>query len=474
VLAAVALAVSWSPARGAELLANGGFEAGVDGWSTTFGSLEEVGTPVRSGGNAARLTSVALQSHEVYQWVEVAPSDSYRFGGWVHSADPAVERLFLRITWFDAQGSPVTAEDSEWLTSPADYYRWLNIGPVTSPVAAATARVGVRVQASSPFTVHLDDFSFSGAVPPPPTVAPTQSPGQLPTQRPTASPPPATTPKKTPTPSPSPAGPTELPEAEVFDTLTNPGFETLRADGTPYGWRDVGAELASVIAPSVDGERGLAVISRTGSTKWAYQTVRVVPGEWYEARGWAMAGDSAEAFVRLSWYATENGSGAAIDSVDSSELAGEAGGFSLLSTGPVRAPEEGRTVKFRLMVRPGGDGLSTAYFDALSLDPAEALPLGTASGPTTRASSRSSGARVAAAVTTGNDASPRTPNDGDSAIAATPFVFANVPRPEAVAPAGAAGGGSGDYRWLAYLGIAIGIAASGYAVATELARRRRD
>jgi hypothetical protein len=473
VLAAVALAVSWSPARGAELLANGGFEAGVDGWSTTFGSLEEVGTPVRSGGNAARLTSGALQSHEVYQWVEVAPADSYRFGGWVHLADPAVERSFLRITWFDAQGSPITSEDSAWITSPADYYRWLNVGPVTSPAAATTARVGVLVQASSPFAVHLDDFSFAGAVPPPPTVAPTHPPSQPPTQVPTASPP-ATTPKKTPTPSPRPPGPTEPPEAEVFDTLTNAGFEVLRDDGTPYGWRDVGAQLASVITPRVDGERALAVISRTGSTKWVYQTVRVAPGEWYEASAWAMAGDTEEAFVRLSWYATEDGSGAAIDSVDSSELAGEAGGFSLLSTGPVRAPEESRTVKFRLMARPGGDGPRTAYFDALSLDPAEAPPQGSASGPTTRASSRSSGARIAAAAATGDDAPPRSPNDDDSAIAATPFLFANVPRPEAVAAAGAAGRGSGDYRWLAYLGIGIGIAAFGYAVATELARRRRD
>jgi hypothetical protein len=463
VTALVVLLLAWSPARGAELLANGGFEDGIDGWSATFGVLAPVGSPVHSGTRAVSLTSAGVQAHEVYQSAKVAPGEVYSFGGWVRMDNPNVERVFLRVSWFDSAGSLVSAEDSSWLTTGADFYRWLNIGPVTSPAAARTARVGIRVQSAGSFSVQLDDFSFEGAPAPPVTA----------TASPTASPTLAATPINTPTPSPRPSTPSPETELLVFERLTNAGFEVMRQDGTPYGWRNVGAELSTVAVPRVEGERALAVTSRSSSTKWAYQTVRVMPGGWYEASAWTMAGGAAEAFLRLSWYESVDGNGAAIESVDSSESATRnAAEFVALSTGAVQAPANAQTVKVRLMMRPGSDGETTAYFDAVSLNqvdepaPGEQIDEPRAAPASVR--------RLGSSLTSGHGPIPGTegPDDELADLNATPFVFANV-QPDRAPVAPIVSRDDRGYRWLAYVGLATGLAAFAYVGATELARRRR-
>ena len=156
-------------ARADELLLNGGFEQGTEGWGATFGLLDVAETPVLEGARAGRLTSSALQSHEVYQFADVMSGEPYEFEGWVLSNDIAIVRIFLRLTWFDGFGNLISAADSPWLTGTASEYRGLTAGPVLSPGAAATVRMGILVQASAPFSLHLDDFSFTGAKPPPAT-----------------------------------------------------------------------------------------------------------------------------------------------------------------------------------------------------------------------------------------------------------------------------------------------------------------
>jgi hypothetical protein len=467
-LAAFALVVSPPPVNGAELLTNGGFEAGTDGWVTTFGALEDAGAPVRSGARSAMLTSDALQSHEVYQFAAVAPGEAYSFGGWVSMADPNVERVFLRVSWFNGSGGLISAEDSAWLTIPADEFRSLNIGPVNSPAAAASARVGVRVQAGGAFTLHLDDFSFAGVLPPAPTEPPSPT-----TAPPTVSPTPAPA-TRTPRPS-AAATPTPVQEPDAFSELTNGGFEELRGDGTPYAWKEVGAELSTVGAPHMEGARALRLTSRSGSTKWAYQTVTLTTGGWYDAGVWART-DSGEAFLRVSWYASDDGSGAAIDSVDSSEVVTPAfESWIRLSTGPVTPPEGARSAKVRLMLRPDSTASMSAYFDATEFGQVGAPPpptSGDATGAGALTTSRRGTNRVAAPV---EGLAPRSPDDEAVAVPATPFVFANT-RPEKAPSASAVprGGSGSGYPWLAYVGIATGLAAVGYAGLTELARRRSD
>jgi hypothetical protein len=120
---------------------------------------------------------------------------------------------------------------------------------------------------------------------------------------------------------------------------------------------------------AAEGTHSLELRSSTGSTKWAYQAVLVEPGANYEAAALAMNVDAREAFLRVSWYASEDGSGEALDSSDSGSvvLAGSPV-FERVATGVVRAPSEARSAKVRLMLRPGSGGSSTVYFDAVTLN----------------------------------------------------------------------------------------------------------
>src|SRR2546428_2700867 len=89
-------------ASGAELVVNGGFEAGTAGWSASSDSdiLDTVAAPVKTDLAAGRLTGQQQQSHRVNQWVSIGGGQSYTLSGWVWLNDPAIERVYLAITWF--------------------------------------------------------------------------------------------------------------------------------------------------------------------------------------------------------------------------------------------------------------------------------------------------------------------------------------------------------------------------------------
>jgi hypothetical protein len=253
----------------------------------------------------------------------------------------------------------------------------------------------------------------------------------------------------------------------VFDTLTNGGFEVTRTDGTPYGWKDVGAELQSVPADRVEGTRSLAMTSRTSSTKWAYQTVRVQPGVFYEASGYTWNPGAEETFLRVSWYASDDGSGSAIDSVDSTANAAAGATFQRLTTGPTQVPDNAQTARVRLMLRPGLAEAVTVYFDAVTFAITDARPApdDQDSGPGRPDSS--DGSR--------NDDGSFS-QDADSTL--VPLVenarlgFANVQPVATPATAASASAGS-NYDWLAVLGVVISGCAITFAVWLDRARHRR-
>jgi len=118
-----------------------------------------------------------------------------------------------------------------------------------------------------------------------------------------------------------------------------------------------------------DGQYAAAFTSRTTSTKWAFQTVAVEGGEAYVLSGYALKNDAnvGAAYLRLSWYASPDGSGRAIDTVDSTaRLTDDSPGFRFLSTGPVVAPTEAASAKVRLMLDPVSEAEGTVYFDDIS------------------------------------------------------------------------------------------------------------
>jgi hypothetical protein len=196
---------------------------------------------------------------------------------------------------------------------------------------------------------------------------------------PTAAPTPPPTPK--PTPGPTPGAPV------IFSQLTNGGFEDDSANDAPLGWRKIGGLVESVSSPVRSGSRALALTSETTATKWAYQTVQVDGGEFYHASAFARYTDAdvKAVFVRVSWYASAEGGGQALSSVDSETLLTSASpAFRLLTTGPVAAPADARSARVRLMLRPMSGAQARAYFDDVAFTeatPTPATPHPTATAP---------------------------------------------------------------------------------------------
>ncbi|HEV8573942.1 MAG TPA: hypothetical protein VGR43_04460 [Dehalococcoidia bacterium] len=472
-LAASLRAVGVPGAGGAELLANGGFEQGSEAWSVTDGNLEPVAAPVHGGAAAGRFSGSGPTVQFAYQWVSIQPAQSHQLSGWAGMSGGGLSRLFLRVDFFDANGQAVPfRKDSDWLPLPDGTYYFLTTGEFESPSAARQARVSVVVQADSPFTVHIDDIAFAGpeaisSTPsPPPTIGPTPTPPPVVNPTPTPGQPstPARTPSQPVTPKPG-SSPTPVAEPDAFPDLTNASFEELRGDGTPYGWRKQGGDVSSVLSPRTEGTRAVALASETGSTKWVHQTVKVTGGAYYNASIDALAGAGSEAvFLRVSWYASADGSGQAISSADSTESTNEGVGFVRLSTGAAQAPPEAASVKFRLMLRPASDAQAVAYFDSAALtqvQPGEGEVVGAA------------GAVYAPHGDALGEARQRGAEPGASAAAPTPFTPANVkPAAGDNSPGSAAGEGGGDW-WAVVLAITIALAAIALAGGYEWWQRRK-
>jgi len=249
----------------------------------------------------------------------------------------------------------------------------------------------------------------------------------------------------------------------------NGGFEQLRADGTAFGWKKQGGEIGTTTAVAAEGARALALTSRTDSTKWAHQTVAVTSGRYYEAAVQVMPASGVEAaFLRLSWYASGDGSGTAIENADSL-MVPEGSTFQLLSTGAVQAPADAQSVKVKLMVRPLTDAVATAYFDAATFmqtaAPAESPGTVSTAG---RSVSITAEPRVGAAVGPADEVA-------EAALAGevTPVILANV-KPEGIAekePSGTSG--SSRPVWAIVLAITAAVGALAAAGGYEVRRRRR-
>lgn len=450
------------------MLANGGFEEGAAGWSYTAGSLDAVTSPVHGGAFAGHYSGTGPTAAFVYQLVGVQPAQNYELSGWAAASGSGVSRVFLRVSWFDGNGQFILSEDSPWLSQADGAFHELATGPRLSPTAAQQARVSVLVQGDSAFTVYLDDFAFSGpaAIPPPPatpTPAPIVTPTGPATPAITPSPAPTRTPAASPPSDDTVATPAPAVEPAVFPHLVNGGFEDLRADSTPYGWRKQGGEMDTAFEPRTEGSRALLLRSETASTKWVYQTVAVQAGAYYEASVDAFTASGAEeVFLRLSWYASGDGSGTAIDSADSTVVSGDDGHFRRTTTGPVQAPSGAQTVKVRLMLRPSSEAPAAAFFDGAALATAQ---------PEADEIVRVRGGAIAVA---GQPGAPQITGEGEAAVAgvATPVALANVKPERDSGSEPAASPSRGRYEWAVLLAIGSAVVAVGLAGAYELWQRR--
>ena len=464
-------------AGASELLTNGGFEEGTAGWSTNAGQLDSVSSPLHGGSQAGRFSGSGQPTTQfAYQLINVQPASNYELSGWVAAPASGVSRVFLRVSWFDASGSLVLSSDSPWLAQPDGAFHPFATGAMVSPVAARQARANILIQADSPFSVHPDDFAFSGPalVPPPPSTPPPvpTSPPQI-TPAPTLAPP-GTTPGPLPTPTRTPGrGPTPKAttpatgntEPDSFPQLVNGGFEDLRSDGTPYAWHKQGGEMSTVTEPRTEGARALVLASQTSSTKWVYQTVSAQPRAYYEASVQALAGPRADsAFLRLSWYASGDGSGQAIASIDSLDaVSSTQGEFRRLTTGPVQAPDGANSVKLRLMLRLASGEPAAAYFDDAQFGPTQPAP-----GETVRVANGS----LASGREDASLAEVSAP-EGFAPGATTAVTLANIKPSRPGASEAAASAGQGRNDWAILLAIAIALAAIALAGGHGMWQRKR-
>jgi hypothetical protein len=431
-----ALLAQGSAAQDDNLLANGGFENGAEGWLVIGGELTVDSAFVHGGSSAGVFGADGTSRHEASYCLPVAPSSDYEFQGYgARPQEETVSTLRLIAYWYgrsDCLGQKLWAIQSP-IVPLDDEEQWYELAlGGKSPDAAQSAYLTIEVQESGA-TVYLDDFAVNG--PPTPTETPTPEPSA------SASPKRTAVPDSTPTPTATPI--------QADGTLRNGDFEEANSEGRPSYWQKYGGELARTNAVRFEGQFAAALSSQTNSTKWIYQIVTVQGGKAYILSAYALKDDPAvaAAFLRLSWYATTDGSGQAIDSVDSTErLTADSPEFRFLTTGAVVAPAAAASAKARLMLDPAGEASGTVYFDAVTFEET-VLPEPTPSPTATPGLPDDEPTPTPPLPTLASVSTPTPEQHAES----TPAGDVTTPEPS---PTGASGGGGGANRATAALGAA--------------------
>ncbi|WP_335938212.1 chitinase [Streptomyces sp. PTD5-9] len=204
-------------AADAELARNGGFEAGLDGWSCTGGSGTVVNAPVHSGTSALKATPAGSDNANCSQTVTVQPDSTYTLSAWVQGG----------YVYLGASGTGTT-DVSTWTQSAADWKQLtttFRTGPSTTSVTVYT-----HGWYGTP-AYYADDLSLTG-------------PGGAPVEL--------------------PAAPTGLKAGTV--TSSSVGLSWTASPGaTGYNVYRGGAKVLSVTGPSA------TVTGLTASTAYSFQ-----------------------------------------------------------------------------------------------------------------------------------------------------------------------------------------------------------
>ncbi len=355
VIAAAAI-VQGAPATNAiEYADNGSFETGTDGWYADGGMLDAVGSDVvepADGSWSARAVLSGAPFLLRQPRHAGLPAGTYQFTISVRAGTTAVPVSLHAVTGDPREGAP--QQDA---VAFAGSWTRVTLGFTTATTSDIT--VSVAAQGAPGTVVFFDDARLDGPAPGVATVVPAA----------TSTAPEATAtlmPSITATPTASATrAPTATPDHYVGE-LRNAGFEDVDAAGALTAWRHIGGSLSAATAPSHSGNRAARFESTTDSTKWLYQTVAVAPDKWFEFSAWVLAVDAgvSASFLRVSWYASPDGSGSAIANADSEErLQGTGGAFRRLTTGAISAPAGAHTARLRVMLAPVSSAQATLYVD---------------------------------------------------------------------------------------------------------------
>ncbi|NYE43241.1 chitinase [Streptomyces fulvorobeus] len=184
-LAAAGLVATAQPAGAAdaELARNGGFEAGLSGWSCTAAGATTVSTPVRGGTAALKATPAGSDNARCSQAVAVRPGSTYTLSSWVQGgyvylgasgtgttdvstwtqSPGAWKQLTTTFTTGPATTS-VTVYTHGWYGTPAYYADDVSvIGPGGDPVVLPAVPTGLKAGTATASSVPLTWNAVSGA-----------------------------------------------------------------------------------------------------------------------------------------------------------------------------------------------------------------------------------------------------------------------------------------------------------------------
>jgi uncharacterized repeat protein (TIGR01451 family) len=160
------------------------------------------------------------------------------------------------------------------------------------------------------------------------------------------------------------------PVCPATELLLNPGFETSTGGALDH-WHKYGGTLTQADAPVHGGAYAARFDSASTSTKWVYQVVPVTGQVAYVFSAWALKNDPDvdEVYLRVSWYASDDGSGVLMGNDDSTtRLTSEDAGYRFLTTGPITAPSGAQSARARMMLNPAASVSCTAYYDDASFE----------------------------------------------------------------------------------------------------------
>lgn len=381
--AALATVRLLTPVSASQLLENGGFEEGTHAWAAS-GGLETVcgqGIAVEGGCSALLTAQVAGSTMLRHTTVFIEPGATYTLSADVLKNDARAELVYLYVAWRDVHGNEIEHDQSE-LSQDRPTFQHLSTGPIQTRPDAVSAAVSVYLLSSgSGAQVYVDNVRLDGNAPPswtptspptntasPATATPEHTAAPSATVAGVASPTPVPTPTRTPSPTPAPP---VIPEGD----LLNAGFEETAGDAL-LAWQKYGGILAQTGEKRRSGSFSAVFFSDTESTKWVYQTVLVRTDRAYVFEGHVLLDDPAveRVYLRVSWYASSDGSGSAITAADSVErLACCDAAFRHIQTEPLLPPPGTRSARFRIMLDPVSAAGARIYLDDMDLR--ETVPL---------------------------------------------------------------------------------------------------
>ncbi|MFC8225862.1 chitinase [Streptomyces sp. NPDC057287] len=186
VLLATGALLATAPAAGAadaDLARNGGFEAGLDGWSCSGGSGAAVSTPVHGGTSALKATPAGSDNARCSQTVTVKPDSTYTLSAWVQGSYVYLGASGTGTTdvstWTQSAGAykqltttfktgpsttSVAVYTHGWYGTPAYYADDLTlVGPGGTPVAVPAAPTGLKAGTATASSVPLSWTASAGA-----------------------------------------------------------------------------------------------------------------------------------------------------------------------------------------------------------------------------------------------------------------------------------------------------------------------